>query len=367
MKNFVKPAVLQAKPYIPGKPIEEVKRELGLKRVIKLASNENPFPPSPKVLKAIADAALTVNRYPDGGCFALRQILAKHLNVKPDQLIFGNGSDELIVFAARVFLKKGDEVVIAKPSFLIYEMASKLEGAVVREVPLKDFNYDLAEMKRQVNAKTRIVFLGNPDNPSGKYLTQKQVENFMKGLPSDTLVFIDEAYYEYVTDKDYADSLGLIKKYPNLFVSRTFSKMYGLAGLRVGYGVGHPELVDLLNRVREPFNINSVAQAAAIGCLNDKVYYKRLAGIFVKERNKLYRELDGLGVRYEPSCTNFVQIDVGPNAKAVAYELLKLGVIIRDMTVWGLQNYIRVTIGTEEENQIFIKALKKVLKNQKAI
>lgn len=362
MKKNIKPSILQARPYIPGKPIEEVKREFRLKRVIKLASNENPFAPSPKVLKAIRTAALGVNRYPDGGCYVLRRKLAQRLKVAPEQLIFGNGSDEIIIFAARVFLKEGDEVVIAKPSFLIYQMAAKIEGAVVREVALKNFRYDLEAMKAMVNPKTRIVFLGNPDNPAGTYLTQKQVAQFLEGLPSRVLVFIDEAYYEYVTAKDYADSLGLIKKYPNLVVSRTFSKMYGLAGLRIGYAIGRPEIIDLLNRVREPFNVNSIAQAAAIACLDDQGYYKKLAKIFKTERKKLYRSLDAMAVRYEPSCTNFIQINVGPGAGKVARALLKLGVIVRDMTVWGLHNHIRVTIGTAQENVIFIKALKKILK-----
>ncbi len=263
----MKPAksyILNIKPYVPGKPIDEVKRELKLKSVIKLASNENPYPPSPKVVAAMTKAAREVNRYPDGGCFVLRQALAKHLKVNEDQLIFGNGADEVIVLAVKAFVKEGDEVIIAKPSFLIYEIASKVAGAKITQVPLVDFRYDLKAMKAKLSKKTKIVFIGNPDNPSGNFISLKEAEDFMRAADKDTLVFFDEAYFEYVHAKDYPDTLKLMKKYPNLMITRTFSKMYGLAGLRVGYGIASGEIIDLLNRLREPFNVNMIAQAAAV-------------------------------------------------------------------------------------------------------
>ena len=348
--------IFDIKPYVPGKPIDEVKREFKLKRVIKLASNENPYPPSSKVIQAIARASWQVNRYPDGGCFVLRQALAKHLKIKPEQLIFGNGSDEIIVLAVKAFVGKGDEVVIAKPSFLIYEIACKLAGAKIHEVPLKSFRYDLEGMKAKANKNTKIVFIGNPDNPAGTYINAKEAEDFMKSVSRDTLVFFDEAYFEYVQAKDYPDTLKLMKKYPNLMTTRTFSKMYGLAGLRVGYGIASPQIIDILNRLREPFNINSLAQVAATAALADKAYYRRIAINVEQQRQSLYLGLTAMGLKFEQSFTNFILIRVS-NASQIALGLLKKGVIVRDMTAWGISNYIRVSIGTAAENKRFIKTL----------
>ena len=360
MKECVNQRILGVKPYIPGKPIDEVKRELGLKNVIKLASNENPYGPSPKVLNAIAHASKTLNRYPDGDCYYLRSALAKRLKVKPSELIFGNGSDEIINFACRVFINPGDEVIIAKPSFLIYDIASRIAGAVVKEVPLKKFHYDLEGIKKAVTEKTKIIFIGNPDNPAGTYLTHGQIKDFIQNLSSEILIFVDEAYYEYVLAKDYANALELLKSHKNLVVTRTFSKMYGLAGLRIGYGIGNEEVIDLLNRVREPFNVNSLAQVAAIACLKEGAYYKKLAKKIEQQRQFLYKNFKRLGINFEESCTNFVLIRVS-SASAIARKLLKKGVIIRDMSFWGLNDYIRVTIGTEQENKKLLSVLKGVL------
>jgi histidinol-phosphate aminotransferase len=360
MMKPANPYIFDIKPYVPGKPIEEVKREFGLSSVIKLASNENPYPPSPKVLSAMAKAAREVNRYPDGGCFVLRQTLAKHLKVAQDQLIFGNGSDEVIVLAVKAFVGKGDEVIMAKPSFLIYDIASRLAGAKIHEVPLKNFRYDMETMKSKLNNRTKIVFIGNPDNPCGTFINAKQAEDFMKAASKDTLVFFDEAYFEYVQSKEYPDTLKLLKKYPNMIVTRTFSKMYGLAGLRVGYGLASVEIIDMLNRLREPFNVNSIAQVAAVAALADKAYYGRIGRDVETQRQYIYRSLKTLGLQYEESYTNFILIRVA-HASQTAQALLKKGVIIRDMTVWGLSNYIRVSIGTAAENKRFIKTLKEVL------
>jgi len=355
------PYIFKIKPYVPGKPIDEVKRELGLTSVIKLASNENPYPPSPKVLAAMKRAIREVNRYPDGGCFLLRRALAVKLKIDDDQLIFGNGSDELIVLAVKAFAAKGDEIIIAKPSFLIYEIASILAGARLHQVPLESFRYDLAGMKAKISARTRIIFIGNPDNPAGTYITQAQIENFLTAVPKTTLVFLDEAYFEYVHAKDYPDSLSLIKKYPNLMVTRTFSKMYGLAGLRVGYGIARREVIDILNRLREPFNINSVAQAAAVAVLNDDAHYRNIAKEVETQRQYLYRSLENMKISYETSFTNFILVNVRGDSSKVAQALLKKGVIIRDMAVWGLKGYIRVSIGNASENKRFIKSLGEVL------
>jgi len=351
------PYIYKIKPYIPGKPIDEVRRELGLKSVIKLASNENPYPPSPKVLAAMAKAALEINRYPDGGCFALRRTLAKKLKVDDDQLIFGNGSDELIVLAVKAFVAKGDEVIIAKPSFMIYEIASILAGARIHQVALEDFRYDLKTMKSKVNARTRIIFIGNPDNPAGTYISQRQVEDFLRGVPKSTLVFFDEAYFEYVQAKDYPDTIALMDKYPNVMTTRTFSKIYGLAGLRIGYGIANRAIIDILNRLREPFNVNSMAQAAAVAVLGDESYYRNIAKEVNVQRQYLYRSLESLEVAYEVSFTNFILVHVGVDSSQVANALLKKGVIIRDMAAWGLKGYIRVSIGSASENKRFIKTL----------
>ena len=361
MRRAAKQTILKVKPYIPGKPIDEVKRELGLNKVIKLASNENPYGPSPRVIQAIIKEVQHIHRYPDGGCFYLRQELARHLKVKPEELVFGNGSDELIVLAIRAFVKEQDEVIIAKPSFLIYELASKIEGSQIKEIPLKDFRYDLAKMKAAVTPKTRIIFLGNPDNPAGSYLTEHQVRDFLKDLSQDILVFIDEAYYEFVTEKDYVDSIALLKSYPNVIVTRTFSKMYGLAGLRIGYGVAREELIDVLNRIRDPFNVNALAQVAAVACLKDQSYYRKLAKKIQQQREFLYQSFDRLGVECVKSYTNFILINLKTDSRDMAQKLLKKGIIVRDMNGWGLKNFIRVTIGTEIENKKFLKALEELL------
>jgi len=361
MKLIPKKTILKVKPYVPGKPAEEVKRELGLRSVIKLASNENPYAPSPLVLKEIEKAAKNINRYPFSDCYYLKKVLSKKLNVKEDQLVFGNGSDEVIVLAIRAFVNPGDEVVIAKPSFLIYEIASKIEGAKIKAIPLKDFKYDLDSMLNAVTKKTKIIFLGNPDNPSGKYFTKSEMKNFLKKVPENVLVFIDEAYYEYVNEKDYVDSLALIKSYNNVIVTRTFSKMYGLAGLRVGYGIANKELIDIFNRLREPFNVNSVAQAAALGCLKDKSYYRLVFKMIEEQRAYLYGSLKKLGLDFVETWTNFILIRIKEDVNDVCAKLMKKGVIVRNISAWGLKGYIRVSIGTEKENKKFIKVLKEIL------
>lgn len=361
MKSVANKNILKVKPYVPGRPIEEVQRELGLRSVIKLASNENPYGPPAAVLSAITKAAKELNRYPDGNCYYLRRELAKRLKVSGEQLIFGNGSDEIIVLAVRAFVAPGDEVVIARPSFLIYDIAARLAGAKIKEVPLKDLRYDLKGMRKAIGKKTRIVFIGNPDNPAGTYVTGKEVREFLRGLRRDVLVFFDEAYFEYVDAKDYPDTLRLLRTNKNILITRTFSKMYGLAGLRVGYGIGNPELIDILNRLREPFNVNSVAQAAALACLKEQKYYRRLARQFAQQRQYLYRNFSKIGLDFKESVTNFILIDVRQDSSKICGRLLKKGIIVRDMKFWGLKNTIRVSIGTPQENKKLIATLEEIL------
>ena len=357
---FPKKSILNIKAYQPGKPIEEVKRELGLKNIIKMASNENPFGASPKALDAIKKYLPNINRYPEGGCFYLRQALSKKLKVKPEQLVFGNGSDELIVLALKAFVEEGDEVVVASPTFLIYEIASKIQGAKIKTVPMRYFKYDMKAMKKAITKNTKIVFIANPDNPNGTYVTRYELEVFLQGLSDNVLVFIDEAYADFVEEKDYFSGLNYISK-GNVIVTRSFSKSYGLAGLRIGYGVSNPEIIKYIESVREPFNVNSVAQVAAVAALKDRNFLSKVKKMTQKGKKYLYSEFNKLGLRYVPSVTNFVLFEVGKDASQVARKLLKKGIIIRSMKVWGLDTFLRVTVGKEKENKRFIKILKKII------
>ena len=360
IRHSIRKHLWLVKPYKPGKPIEEVQRELGLKDIIKLASNENPLGPSPKALSAIKENLIRLNRYPDSNSFYLKAALAKRFNLTPSNFIIGNGSDEIIVLALRAFINPNDEVVVATPTFLIYEIQSNACGAKIITVPLKDFRYDLKKMKKAITSRTKIVFIANPDNPTGTYVTEKEVLEFMDGMPKKTLVFFDEAYFEFADDlKDFPHTLKFLKN-NNVIIARSFSKVYGLAGLRVGYGIASAELIGYLERVREPFNINSLAQVAATAALKDKSFLERTLKTTEEGKKYLYRELNKLGLLYLTSATNFVLVDVGDGERIFGL-LLKEGVIVRDMKAWKLPGFIRVNVGTDSENRRFIKALKKVI------
>ena len=364
MKNLVRPNILNVKNYVPGKPIEEVEREFGLKNVIKLASNENCFGPSPMAVAAIRKALRKINRYPESSSFYLRKKLASLLGVGENNLIFGNGSDEIICMAVKTFVGDGDEVVIAKPTFLIYEIAAQLQNAKVRLVPLtRDFKYDLKEMKKAITPATKLIFIANPDNPTGTYVTKKELDEFLQGLPEKLIVFLDEAYFEFANHsfKDYPNGMDYLKR-PGMIVSRSFSKVYGLAGLRLGYGIANPELVSYMERVREPFNINILAQIGALAALDDKVFMKKTLSHVEMEREYLYSAFRKMGLEYVRSATNFIIVNVGKDCKIVFNDLLKEGIIVRDMKAWGFNMFIRVTVGTKAENRKFVVALKKVLR-----
>lgn len=353
--------ILKIRPYVGGKPIDEVKRNMGLKEVIKLASNENALGPSRKAVRAIRTELSKINRYPDGDCFYLRRKLAQTLKISPQQLIFGCGSDEIIVLAIRAFVNKGDEVIIARPTFLIYELASRIAGARVKFVPLKSFRYDLAAMKKAITPKTKIIFIANPDNPTGTYVNKKEVASFMQGLSKRLIVFFDEAYYELVEKRDFPNCMQYLNS-RNVIIARTFSKAYGLSGLRIGYGMGRAKIINYLNRVREPFNVNSLAQAAALAALDDRTHLLRTRRLLRQEKRYLYRSFQKLKLGFVESTTNFILLNVGPNARRVCGLLLAEGVIVRHMRAWGMNNFIRVTIGTMPENRKFIKALREILK-----
>lgn len=353
--------IIGLKAYQPGKPIEEVKRELGLKRIIKMASNENAFGPSPKAVKAIRGSLDKINRYPDASCFYLRQKLAGRLRLRPSNIVIGNGSDELIVLALRAFLNEGEEVIVADTTFLIYKIASQIAKAKIKVVPMRDFKYDLKAMRRRISKKTKLIFIANPDNPTGSYVNRQEVEEFLADIPKDILVYFDEAYYEFgVLMGDFPDTLRYLKK-KNIIITRTFSKAYGLSGLRIGYGISNQKIVRYLNLVREPFNVNVLAQIAAISALDDESFLDTTLRLTKAGKDYLYREFEKMDLEYVPSATNFILVDVKRDSRYVFSRLLSNGIIVRDMKPWGLDTYIRVTVGTLDENRRFINMLRRVL------
>ncbi|MFZ5800845.1 MAG: histidinol-phosphate transaminase [Candidatus Omnitrophota bacterium] len=361
MKELARKEIFKVAPYVPGKPIEEVQREMGLKEVIKLASNESPLPPSKRAIKAIVTAAKGLNRYPDGSSYYLRRKLARKLRVNENQFTLGNGSDELIVLAVRALVNPGEEIIVAKPTFLIYGIAATISGAKVIAVPMKDFRYDLEAMQAKISPRTKLIFIANPDNPTGSYVTQTEVEKFLEGIPENILVFFDEAYFELVDKQDYPDTIELQKRYRNLVISRTFSKAYSLAGLRLGYCIADKTIAECLNRVREPFNINSLAQEAALVSLDDTSRLKALKKLIREGREYLIDNFEELGLEFVPPAANFILINLKQNGSSIAGRLLKQGVIVRDMSSWGLKNFIRVTVGTMRENRKFVAELKRII------
>ena len=349
-------------PYSPGKPIEEVEREYGIANSIKLASNENPLGPSPKAVSAIKERLDQLHLYPDGDCFYLKTALAKKLQVSPEQLIFGNGSNEIIELAVRTFLRPGDEAVMAQQAFVVYQLIVQAAGGASRAIPLRDFSHDLGAIARAITPKTRIVFLANPNNPTGTIYRRGDWERFLEKAPPDALIIVDEAYFEYVEDADYPNSLRYHDSHKTILTLRTFSKLYGLAGLRIGYGIGsNKELIGLMQRVRQPFNINAAAQWGALAALADNDHVRRSLELNRDGMAFLTREIARLGLTQVPSCANFILLRVG-NGNDVFEQLLRQGVIVRPMAVYQFPEYIRVTVGTMEENQRFVKALKKVIR-----
>jgi histidinol-phosphate aminotransferase len=346
--------------YPPGMPLEELEREYGVSGSIKLASNENPFGPSPRAVEAIAQALGSLHRYPDGSGFYLRHALAKRFGVSADGIILGNGSNDIIELAARAFLRPGDEAVMAEQAFVIYHMVVQATGALPRIIPLRQFTHDLEAIARAITHATRLVFLANPNNPTGTIYKRDEWEDFLDAVPADVLVVADDAYADYVEDPDYPDSLAYQRRDRLLLTLRTFSKIYGLAGLRVGYGVGPLEVVEVLNRIRQPFNVNSLAQVAALAALGDEAHVERTRRNNIEGLAFLRAACERLGRPYVPSWANFLLIEVGEGARV--YEaLLRRGVIARPMDVYGLPHHLRVTVGTPEENHRFVDCLAAVL------
>lgn len=355
--------IMRLVPYRPGKPIAEVERELGITGIIKLASNENALGASPKAVEAMQTFAAKMHRYPDAASFDLRQALSEHLHIAPETVVVGNGSDDIIHLLGVTFLEPADEVIQGDPSFVRYVAAAILNKAPCHLVPLTpDWVHDLDAMGERINANTRLVFISNPNNPTGTIVGRDAVERLLDKLPPRALLVMDEAYYEYAADApDYPDSIGWVRDGRNVVVLRTFSKAYGLAGLRLGYGVMPPHVAEWLNRTREPFNVNLMAQAAGIAALSDTAHVARTVALNAEGRDEFYRAFEILGLDYTPSWGNFVWVNVKRDCRQVFDALLRRGVITRTGDIFGAPTHLRVTVGTPDENAKFLLALRDVL------
>ncbi|MBU8869816.1 MAG: histidinol-phosphate transaminase [Gemmatimonadales bacterium] len=362
-ESLFRPGILGTRPYSPGKPVEEVQRELGLDQVIKLASNENPEGPLPAVVSAVQEAVLEVNRYPDATCFRLTDKLASLLSVDPQQLIFGNGSNEVLDILIRALVSPGENVVFSEHSFIVYPLTCGVHFECGRPVSLDaDDKHDLPAMAAAVDDQTKLIIVCNPNNPTGTYNTRQEFESFLDSVPSRVIVAIDEAYYEYVTAEDYPQTLPMLADYPNLMILRTFSKIHSLAGLRVGYGIGHPDFISQLHKTREPFNVNLLSQTAAIACIDN---WHEVPGRVARNKEQLdwmAVELGALGFEVVPSQTNFILVRCDTDAGKLTQDLLHKGIIVRPMHAFGLgEGAVRISIGLRAENEACIEALKKIL------
>lgn len=350
-------------PYTPGKPINELERELGLTEIVKLASNENPLGPGQIVLSAIQNALPELSLYPDGNGFSLKRALAKKFEVLTNQITLGNGSNEILELVARTFLTPEHEVIFSQHAFAVYPLVTQAVGASASVTPALNYGHDLDAMLARVNKNTRLVFIANPNNPTGTLLTTAALENFISALPETVLCVLDEAYHEFVDKALRSDSIAWLAKYPNLIITRTFSKAYGLAGLRVGYSLSSAVIADLLNRVRQPFNNNTLALVAAEAALADEEYLAETIKVNSLGMQQLMHAFTALGLSWIPSAGNFVAVDMKQSAMPIYEALLKKGVIVRPVANYGMPDYLRISIGTEAENQFFIDALNDVLSN----
>jgi histidinol-phosphate aminotransferase len=359
MSRLVTPSIEKLRPYEAGKPIEELARELGISDAVKLASNENPLGPSPLALQAAQGALADIHRYPDANTYRLRERLSAHLGAPMDQIILGNGSNELLDLLVGTFVTPDEHVVFGDPAFVVYQLASLAHGVQFTPVPLANDVHDLSALAGAVKPNTKVLFVANPNNPTGTYVTRAAMEKFLREVPEQVIVAVDEAYFEYADAPDYPDCLQLRGARERLVVLRTFSKIYGLAALRVGYAVGPANLVDYMNRVRAPFNVSSVGQAAALAALDDAAHVEKSRTTNREERAKLEAALSGFGFRVVPSQANFVYVDTGRPARALYDALLRKGVIVRPFG--ALPTSLRITVGTRAENERCIGALREVI------
>lgn len=358
--DFIPPHIASIRPYIPGKPIEEVERELGLE-AIKLASNENPLGPSPKAVEAMMRALSESHRYPDAAGYYLRQRLADRQQVPLEQITLGAGSTELIQLLARLLAGVGDEGLTSEYSFVMFAQSIQVAGATLVEVPMKDWRFDLEALAARLSARTRLVYIANPNNPTGTLVTATEVDRLLARLPQTAVLVLDEAYCDYVAHPDYSRSLDYVRRQANVIALRTFSKVHGLAGLRIGYALGPVELIAGIDKLRSPFNVSRLAQVAALAALDDVEHVRRSVEMNRRGLEVFACELPRLGLRYVPSYGNFVFVETGNDAQQDYKALLKQGVIVRPLGFMGLPRAMRVTVGTEEENRRFLEALKKVL------
>ena len=352
--------IRELQPYQPGKPIEELERELGLTDVIKLASNENPLGPSARVIDSLAAVMPELARYPDGSAWHLKHRLGDFLGVTPEMLTIGNGSNDVLELLARVFLNASNESIVSQHSFVVYPLVTRAIGAELRVVPARDYGQDLEATLNTISAKTRMVFIANPNNPTGTWVDERSLVDFMEQVREDVIVVLDEAYFEYVEAPQYPDGIRLLSRFPNLVVTRTFSKVYGLAALRLGYAVSHPDIADLMNRVRQPFNVNAMSLVAAEAALEDQAHVRESIRVNREGMQFLTGACNELGLGYIPSAANFLTIDFGRDAMPIYNALLREGVIVRPIGVYEMPNHLRVTIGTRAENERFVEALKRI-------
>ena len=357
------PGVQKLSPYVPGKPVDELARELGIDpaKIIKLASNENPLGASPKALQAIRDELGELTRYPDGNGFELKKRLAERCGVQSDQVTLGNGSNDILELVARAYLAPGLNAVFSEFAFAVYPIVTQATGATAHVVPAKEWGHDLPAMLAAIDSDTRVVFIANPNNPTGTWFGPDALSRFLATVPEHVLVVLDEAYIEYAHGGELPDGLDYLAEHPNLLVSRTFSKAYGLASLRVGYSLSSPAVADVLNRVRQPFNVNSFALAAACAALDDVDYVTKSRQLNQVGMEQLEGGLDLLGLTWIPSRGNFLAIDMGRDAAPVYQALLREGVIVRPVAGYGMPNHLRVSVGLLEENTRFLEALARVL------
>jgi histidinol-phosphate aminotransferase len=365
VRKLICKSVLKVNPYVPGKPIEETKRELGLKEVIKLASNENPLGASPKALNAIKKALSGINRYPDAQGYYLKKSLAKSLGLEPENFVLGNGSDELIDVLIKTLVEPQENIVTSEGTFLEYEIVAQVNGRKVKKAPLYNFKYDLEKMLKLVDPKTKLVFIANPNNPTGTYVSKNKVLDFINALPPKVFVVFDEAYNTFIDVDDYPDTLSFLKNNKRVIILRTFSKAYGLAGLRLGYAIADPELTGYLERIRQPFNVNLLAQVAGCAALEDKAFLEKTRRLTLSGKDFFYREFSKLGINYICSEANFILVDTGRDGRQIFNAMLKSGVIVREMSQYGLKNFVRITIGTPSENKKLLKVLSKAIKGKK--
>lgn len=360
IKKLINPGILDLNPYKPGKPVEDLERELGITNAIKLASNENPLGASPLAIEAVNNILSGLHRYPDGNALRLKESISNEYNVEIDQITVGNGSNDIIEFVVKSFLSSKDSAIFSEHAFAVYPLAVQALGAEGIEVRADNWGHNLTAMKDAVKENTKLIFIANPNNPTGTFIARDKIISFLDKLSKDVIVLLDQAYFDYASYENSDVDFEFVNEYPNLIISRSFSKAYGLAGFRAGYSVSSKEIADYLNRVRQPFNANSLALAAAEAALSDKAHMMRSLKMNSEQKALLYTGLSDLDYEYIPSHGNFICFDCKQEANKAYNQLLKEGIIVRSMEVYKMPNHLRVTIGTPEENKIFLKKLSKI-------